>query len=108
MEICAEDSRPSTPYTFAAAILDQRRTISPATMILRSAEANARIVQETYAPGMSVSLVAPQNRIAPDQVFTWRRLTRLPPHKELSDEWRDPALNEPRHWSCKLHGFLTA
>ena len=33
-----------------------------------------RIVQENYAPGMSVSLVARQYGIAPNQVFTWRRL----------------------------------
>lgn len=37
-----------------------------------SAEEKARIVQETYAPGMSVSLVARQHGIAPNQVFTWR------------------------------------
>ena len=39
-----------------------------------SAEEKARIVQETYAPGMSVSLVAWQHGIAPNQLFTWRRL----------------------------------
>ena len=39
-----------------------------------SAEEKARIVQETYVPGMSVSLVARQHGIAPNQVFTWRRL----------------------------------
>src|SRR3954463_6859241 len=41
-----------------------------------SAEEKVRIVQETYAPGMSVSLVARQHGIAPNQVFTWRRLCR--------------------------------
>ena len=39
-----------------------------------SAEEKTRIVQETYAPGMSVSLVARQHGAAPNQVFTWRRL----------------------------------
>ncbi len=39
-----------------------------------SAEEKARIVQESYAPGFSVSLVARQHGIAPNQVFTWRRL----------------------------------
>src|SRR5947207_1681395 len=38
-----------------------------------SAEEKARIVQETYAPGMSVSLVARQHGRAPNQVFAWRR-----------------------------------
>ena len=39
-----------------------------------SAEEKAQIVQETYAPGMSVSLVARQHGVAPNQVFSWRRL----------------------------------
>ena len=39
-----------------------------------SAEEKARVVQETYAPGMSVSLVARQHGIAPNQLFSWRRL----------------------------------
>jgi transposase len=38
------------------------------------AEEKARIVQETYAPGMSVSQVARQHGISPNQLFTWRRL----------------------------------
>ena len=33
-----------------------------------------RIVQETYAPEMSVLLVARQHGIAVNQLFTWRRL----------------------------------
>ena len=39
-----------------------------------SAEEKAAIVQETYAPGMSVSLVARRRGIAPNQLFRWRRL----------------------------------
>src|SRR5262250_3109149 len=39
-----------------------------------SAEEKAAIVQETYAPGMSVSLVARRHGIAPNHLFTWRRL----------------------------------
>src|SRR5215475_6369146 len=39
-----------------------------------SAEEKARIVQETYAPGMSGSLVARRHGIAPNQLFSWRRL----------------------------------
>ena len=39
-----------------------------------SAEEKAAIVQETYAPDMSVSLVARRHGIAPNQLFTWRRL----------------------------------
>jgi transposase len=39
-----------------------------------SAEEKAAIVEETYAPGMSVSLVARRHGIAPNQLFTWRRL----------------------------------
>ena len=39
-----------------------------------SAEEKAAIVQETYAHGMSVSLVARRHGIAPNQLFRWRRL----------------------------------
>ena len=39
-----------------------------------SAEEKAAIVQETYAAGMSVSLVARRHGIAPNQLFSWRRL----------------------------------
>src|SRR5215472_10057832 len=39
-----------------------------------SAEEKAAIVQETYAPGMSISLVARRHGIAPNQLFRWRRL----------------------------------
>jgi transposase len=33
-----------------------------------------RLVEATLAPGITVSLVARQNGIAPNQLFTWRRL----------------------------------
>ena len=36
-----------------------------------SAEEKAAIVQETYAPGLSVSLVARRHGIAPNQLFRW-------------------------------------
>jgi transposase len=39
-----------------------------------SAEEKVAIVQETYAPGMSVSIVARRHGVAPNQVFSWRRL----------------------------------
>ena len=39
-----------------------------------SAEEKAAIVQETYAPGLSVSLVARRHGIAPNRLFRWRRL----------------------------------
>ena len=39
-----------------------------------SAEEKAAIVQETWAPGISVSLVARRHGIAPNQLFRWRRL----------------------------------
>src|SRR5213080_2868237 len=39
-----------------------------------SAEEKTAIVQETYAPGMSVSLVARRHGVAPNQLFRWRRL----------------------------------
>jgi transposase len=33
-----------------------------------------RLVEAIFAPGTTVSLVARQNGIAPNQLFTWRRL----------------------------------
>ena len=39
-----------------------------------SAEEKIAIVEETYAPGMSVSVVARRHGVAPNQLFTWRRL----------------------------------
>src|SRR5215472_14324499 len=32
------------------------------------------MAEETFAPGMTVSLVARQHGVAPNQLFTWRRL----------------------------------
>src|SRR5918993_2483721 len=39
-----------------------------------STEEKVRIVEETYLPGNSVSLVARRHGIAANQLFTWRRL----------------------------------
>src|SRR3954452_20771165 len=39
-----------------------------------STEEKVRIVEETYLPGNSVSLVARRHGIAGNQLFTWRRL----------------------------------
>src|ERR1700712_4848553 len=39
-----------------------------------SAEEKVGIVQETYTPGASVSMVARRHGVAPNQVFNWRRL----------------------------------
>jgi transposase len=39
-----------------------------------SAEEKVAIVQETCAPGMSVSLVARRHGVAPNMVLRWRRL----------------------------------
>src|SRR5215210_6507398 len=53
-----------------AVVMDIRR----ATRRQFSAEEKMRLVEETFAPGMTVSLVARQHGIAPNQLFTWRRL----------------------------------
>ena len=39
-----------------------------------SVEEKVRIVEETYLPGMSVSLVARQHGIADNQLVTWQRI----------------------------------
>jgi transposase-like protein len=38
-----------------------------------TASGKVRMVEETFAPGMTVSLVARQHDVAPNQSFTWRR-----------------------------------
>ena len=55
-----------------------------------SAEEKAAIVQETYAPSMSVSLVARRHGIAPNQSFARRRSTPT-----ARCRWSEPA----RRWS---------
>ena len=39
-----------------------------------TASEKVRMVEETFAPGMTVSLVARQYVVAPNQLFTWRQL----------------------------------
>ena len=39
-----------------------------------TAAEKVRIVEETFEPGMTVSLVARRHGVAPNQLFTWRRL----------------------------------
>ena len=39
-----------------------------------TASEKVRMVEETFAPGMTVSLVARRHGVAPNQLITWRRL----------------------------------
>ena len=39
-----------------------------------TAPEKVRMVEETLEPGMTVSLVARRHGVAPNQLFTWRRL----------------------------------
>src|SRR5437762_14064507 len=39
-----------------------------------TAPEKVRIVEETFEPGMTVSLVARRHGVAPNQLFAWRRL----------------------------------
>src|SRR5215467_4856760 len=39
-----------------------------------TASEKVRMVEETFEPGMTVSLVARRRSVAPNQLFTWRRL----------------------------------
>jgi transposase len=39
----------------------------------RTASEKVRMVEETFEPGMTVSLVARRYGVAPNQLFTWRR-----------------------------------
>jgi len=46
--------------------VQRRRRWSPSEKV--------RMVEETYEPGSTVSLVARRHGVAPNQLFTWRRL----------------------------------
>ena len=52
---------------FEAALTVQRRR-------RWTASEKVRMVEETFEPGMTVSLVARRHGVAPNQLFTWRRL----------------------------------
>ena len=39
-----------------------------------TASEKVRMVEETFEPGMTVSLVARRHGVAPNQLFSWRRL----------------------------------
>jgi transposase len=41
---------------------------------MTSAAEKVCMVEETFEPGMTVSLVARRHGVAPNQLFTWRRL----------------------------------
>src|SRR3954463_414108 len=53
-----------------------------------STEEKVRIVEETYLPGNSVSLVARHHGIAANQLFTWRRLMAA---RRVDGGWRPRA-----------------
>ena len=42
-----------------------------------TASEKVRMVEETFAPRMMVSLVARRHGVAPNQLFTWRRWRRV-------------------------------
>ena len=44
----------------------------------RTAPEKVRMVEETFEPDMTVSLVARRRGVAPNQLFTWRRLVADP------------------------------
>src|ERR1051326_2059899 len=71
-----------------------------------SAEEKAAIVQETYAPGMSVSLVARQHGIAPNQLFTWRRLYAEGALSAVGAGEEVVPASEYRALHMKAHGLL--
>src|SRR5262249_62000391 len=43
-----------------------------------TAPEKVRMVEETFEPGMTVSLAARRHGVAPNQLFTWRRLSPEP------------------------------
>ena len=69
-----------------------------------SVEEKLRIVEETYQPGQSVSLVARRHGIAANQLFTWRRKERSP-QRQLAKRWcRPPSTGKPSSRSASFSG----
>ncbi|MCB8883973.1 transposase [Acidisoma cellulosilytica] len=74
-----------------------------------SLDEKIRMVNETYAPGASVSLIARQYRVNPNQIFTWRRLADAGTLSETNlGEAIVPALEHHalRKQIRELHGIL--
>src|SRR5262249_13972324 len=60
-----------------------------------TASEKVRIVEETFEPGMTVSLVARRHGIAPNQLFTWRRLVAQGALTAAGSGEEVPGLAEP-------------
>jgi transposase len=68
----APKSRPGT-FTVIEAVPDRLDASPPVLRRRWSAEAKARIVEESMTPGANVSAVARAHGLSPQQVFAWRR-----------------------------------
>jgi transposase-like protein len=60
-----------------------------------AAAEKVRMVEETFEPGMTVSLVARRHGVAPNQLFTWRRLS-------YDNIQFTKAPNVLRAWGCRI------
>src|SRR5262245_45078631 len=67
-----------------------------------TAPEKVRMVEETFEPGMTVSLVARRHGVAPNQLFTWRRLVAQGSHADsitltgnLTGALEVPPVNSP-------------
>lgn len=61
-----DSAMPSTSEVEVFAVQRRRRY---------SAEEKQRLVEQTFQPGMNVSLVARQHGVAPSLLFRWRKLS---------------------------------
>ena len=71
------DQTPSQKYSTLIEVPSRLDVVSGPTGRRRwSAEAKARIVAESYEPGVSVSAVARRHNLLGNQLFAWRRRAR--------------------------------
>jgi len=71
------DQTPSQKYSALIEVPSRLDVVSGSTGRRRwSAEAKARIVAESYDPGVSVSAVAWRHNLLSNQLFAWRRRAR--------------------------------
>ncbi|WP_244582411.1 transposase, partial [Escherichia coli] len=67
----------------------------------RTTQEKIAIVQQSFEPGMTVSLVARQHGVAASQLFLWRKQYQC----QRQDYWPFFAIFNVRYWSLMLSAF---
>lgn len=71
-----------------------------------SADEKLAMVRESFEPGKSVSMVARQHGVNPNQLFHWRKLRDAPPHLRAADPGSVRSVNlsgRGQPWTRSVH-----